>query len=393
MAPSKTRPSSISSFTSRVTAPRRVPMRRARSAREIGWCVRIRLSAICRLISRAVPRVATRKRSERRVSSSVLSRCADNIAPVERPVKRGPPPRIADMSIFSGSSWRSVVLSLTSRVMAYIVPAKRHNPSRRRSDEPDADEHGAPTRAAEPAADRRRAPRRLAAAGDAPSGAGRRPGTILGNVKDSSGAAVPGARRSPPPTWARSSRAPRRPTPTGQYALRLLPVGNYKVEVTLTGFKNFSQTGIVLEVGPQRAHRRRPSSPAASRRSSPSSPTRRSSRPTPPSLSRTVGPERGPEPPAGQPRPLLAAQPHRRRDQQRRPRTRWAAPSSSRRSTAPAAPRSAASTSSSTAATTRPACAAPATRRRTRRRSRSSASSRTATPRSTAATRPASWTW
>src|ERR671912_682005 len=36
---------------------------------------------------------------------------------------------------------------------------------------------------------------------------------------------------------------------SGQYALRLMPLGNYKVDVTLTGFKTFSQTGIVLEVG------------------------------------------------------------------------------------------------------------------------------------------------
>ncbi len=36
---------------------------------------------------------------------------------------------------------------------------------------------------------------------------------------------------------------------SGQYALRLLPVGKYQVEVVLQGFKNFSQTGIALEVG------------------------------------------------------------------------------------------------------------------------------------------------
>src|SRR5262245_33020377 len=36
-------------------------MRRARSAREIGWWARTRLSAIRRLISRVVPRVATLK--------------------------------------------------------------------------------------------------------------------------------------------------------------------------------------------------------------------------------------------------------------------------------------------------------------------------------------------
>ena len=35
----------------------------------------------------------------------------------------------------------------------------------------------------------------------------------------------------------------------GEYALRLLPVGNYKADVALDGFKNFSQTGILLEVG------------------------------------------------------------------------------------------------------------------------------------------------
>ena len=35
----------------------------------------------------------------------------------------------------------------------------------------------------------------------------------------------------------------------GSTALPLLPLGNYKVDVTLDGFKSFSQTGIVLEVG------------------------------------------------------------------------------------------------------------------------------------------------
>ena len=73
-------------------------------------------------------------------------------------------------------------------------------------------------------------------------------GTILGNVKDNSGAPVPGALVTATNVDTQSSRT----TTTdgdGQYALPLLPVGNYKVEVTLTGFKNFSQTGILLEVG------------------------------------------------------------------------------------------------------------------------------------------------
>ena len=45
-----------------VTAPRPTPIVRARSAREIGWCVRTRFSTIWLLIAREVPRVATRKR-------------------------------------------------------------------------------------------------------------------------------------------------------------------------------------------------------------------------------------------------------------------------------------------------------------------------------------------
>jgi hypothetical protein len=73
-------------------------------------------------------------------------------------------------------------------------------------------------------------------------------GTILGNVTDSSGGAVPGATVTATNVDTQFSRD----TVTdeaGQYALRLLPLGNYKVDVSLTGFKTFSQTGIVLEVG------------------------------------------------------------------------------------------------------------------------------------------------
>ena len=73
-------------------------------------------------------------------------------------------------------------------------------------------------------------------------------GTILGNVKDSSGAAVPGAQVTATNQGTQFSRT----TTTdalGQYALRVLPLGDYKLEVTLSGFKNFAQTGIALEVG------------------------------------------------------------------------------------------------------------------------------------------------
>ena len=73
-------------------------------------------------------------------------------------------------------------------------------------------------------------------------------GTILGNVKDSQGAVVPGATVTATNAGTQFSRA----TVTdaeGQYSLPLLPVGNYEVQITMPGFKNFSQTGIVLEVG------------------------------------------------------------------------------------------------------------------------------------------------
>jgi Carboxypeptidase regulatory-like domain len=73
-------------------------------------------------------------------------------------------------------------------------------------------------------------------------------GTILGNVTDSSGGAVPGATVTVTNLDTQFSRD----TVTdeaGQYALRLLPLGHYKVDVSLTGFKTFSQTGILLEVG------------------------------------------------------------------------------------------------------------------------------------------------
>jgi hypothetical protein len=73
-------------------------------------------------------------------------------------------------------------------------------------------------------------------------------GTILGNVKDTTGAAVPSAQVAATNVDTQFSRTTTTDD-SGQYALRLLPVGNYKVEVTMSGFKNFSQTGIVLEVG------------------------------------------------------------------------------------------------------------------------------------------------
>src|SRR5262245_11961094 len=62
-------------------------------------------------------------------------------------------------------------------------------------------------------------------------------GTILGNVKDASGAPVPTAQVTATNVDTQASRT----TVTdvdGQYSLTLLPVGKYKIEVTLPGFKN-----------------------------------------------------------------------------------------------------------------------------------------------------------
>src|SRR5213593_3526606 len=73
-------------------------------------------------------------------------------------------------------------------------------------------------------------------------------GTILGGVKDTQGGVVPGATVTATNLGTQYSRSAVTDG-AGEYALRLLPVGNYKVEVTIPGFKNFSQTGIVLEVG------------------------------------------------------------------------------------------------------------------------------------------------
>jgi Carboxypeptidase regulatory-like domain len=73
-------------------------------------------------------------------------------------------------------------------------------------------------------------------------------GTILGVVKDAQGAVIPGATVTATnlgTTYTRDAVT----GVDGEYALRLLPIGNYKVVVTLAGFKSFSQTGIALEVG------------------------------------------------------------------------------------------------------------------------------------------------
>src|SRR4030095_9300618 len=73
-------------------------------------------------------------------------------------------------------------------------------------------------------------------------------GTILGGVSDASGAAVPGALVTATNVNTGFTRSVTTDA-AGQYSLVLLPVGQYKVDVALDGFKNVSRTGIVLEVG------------------------------------------------------------------------------------------------------------------------------------------------
>jgi hypothetical protein len=73
-------------------------------------------------------------------------------------------------------------------------------------------------------------------------------GTILGNVKDSSGAAVPGADVTATNLGTQYTRTAITDG-SGHYALALLPLGQYRLDIKLTGFKSFSQTGIVIEVG------------------------------------------------------------------------------------------------------------------------------------------------
>src|SRR5438552_5205490 len=71
---------------------------------------------------------------------------------------------------------------------------------------------------------------------------------VSGVVTDQSGSAVPNAQvrmtevdKALPHTTVSDSG--------GQYALPNLPVGPYRLEVEAPGFKNYTQTGIVLQVG------------------------------------------------------------------------------------------------------------------------------------------------
>ena len=71
---------------------------------------------------------------------------------------------------------------------------------------------------------------------------------ISGAVKDQSGAVLPGVAVTMTQTATGATRSAVT-NETGSYALTNLPVGPYRLEGTLPGFRTFVQTGIVLQVG------------------------------------------------------------------------------------------------------------------------------------------------
>src|SRR5437016_3019617 len=70
---------------------------------------------------------------------------------------------------------------------------------------------------------------------------------ITGTVKDQSGAVLPGAEVTVTQTDTGVSRNVVSDE-TGTYTLPNLPIGPYKLEVSLPGFRTYVQTGIVLQV-------------------------------------------------------------------------------------------------------------------------------------------------
>src|SRR5262245_24663001 len=70
---------------------------------------------------------------------------------------------------------------------------------------------------------------------------------IAGTVKDQSGAVLPGVEVTVTQTETGVTRTALT-NETGSYVLSNLPIGPYRVEASLPGFRTFVQTGIVLEV-------------------------------------------------------------------------------------------------------------------------------------------------
>src|SRR5919201_1497539 len=70
---------------------------------------------------------------------------------------------------------------------------------------------------------------------------------ISGTVNDSSGAVLPGAEITATQTETGIARMTIS-NETGSYVLPNLPLGPYKLEISLPGFRTFVRTGIVLQV-------------------------------------------------------------------------------------------------------------------------------------------------
>jgi len=71
---------------------------------------------------------------------------------------------------------------------------------------------------------------------------------INGTVKDQTGALLPGVQVTATQTATGLARSAVT-NEVGLYTLTDLPVGPYKLEAALSGFRTFVQTGIVLQVG------------------------------------------------------------------------------------------------------------------------------------------------
>ena len=73
-------------------------------------------------------------------------------------------------------------------------------------------------------------------------------GSILGNVLDSQGAAVPNTKVEALNSGTGLSRSVQT-NEGGEYRIEFLPPGNYEIQVARPGFRTFRQTGITLQVG------------------------------------------------------------------------------------------------------------------------------------------------
>src|ERR1035437_10196797 len=73
-------------------------------------------------------------------------------------------------------------------------------------------------------------------------------GTIGGNIRDPSGATVPGAKVTITNTDRNQVLRTITTDPTGAYSAPLIPVGQYSVKVEVNGFKTETRTAIALNV-------------------------------------------------------------------------------------------------------------------------------------------------